>query len=98
MIEHYLILSFILFNIGIYGILVRKNIMMLFFATEIMLNAINIAFVALSHHLNDINGQIAAFFIIAIAASEVAIGLALLVLWYKKTGSIDMDTLNTIKN
>ena len=98
MLIHYLILSFILFNIGIYGILVRKNIMMVFFSTEIMLNAINIAFVAISHHLGDINGQIAALFIIAIAAAEVAIGLALLVLWYRKTNSIDMDTLKYIKN
>jgi NADH-quinone oxidoreductase subunit K len=66
---------------------------MLFFSTEIMLNAVNIGFVAISKYYNDLGGQMFAFFIIAVAASEVAIGLGLLILWYKKTGSLNLDDI-----
>ena len=70
---------------------------MLFFSTEILLNAVNIGFAAVSHYYNDLSGQMFAFFIIAVAASEIAVGLGLLVLWYKKTGSVDLDSLQTMK-
>ena len=82
----YLILSAVLFFIGMIGVLRRKNLLMLFFSTEIMLNAVNVGLAAVSKFHGDITGQMFAFFIIAIAASEVAIGLGLLVLWYKKNG------------
>lgn len=95
--EHYLIVSGILFSIGIVGILKRKNLLMLFFSTEILLNAANLGFVAVSKFYLDISGQIFALFIIAIAASEVAVGLGLLVLWYKNTSSIDLDSLCTMR-
>lgn len=95
--EHYLVLSVIMFSIGILGLLRRKNLLMLFFATEIMLNAINLAFVAVSNHLGDLTGQIVAFFVIAIAASEVALGLALILLWFKKNKTINLDSLKYIK-
>ncbi|MDR2100321.1 MAG: NADH-quinone oxidoreductase subunit NuoK [Campylobacteraceae bacterium] len=96
-IYHYLILSAFLFAIGLVGVLRRKNILMLFFSTEILLNAANIGFVAVSKFYADVSGQIFALFIIAIAASEVAVGLGLLVLWYKRSGSIDLDSLNIMK-
>jgi NADH-quinone oxidoreductase subunit K len=96
-IGHYLALSGILFAIGLLGVLKRKSLLMLFFATEILLNAANIGFVAVSKFYMDISGQIFALFIIAIAASEVAVGLGLLVLWYKRTGTIDLDSLNIMK-
>ncbi|MDR0407316.1 MAG: NADH-quinone oxidoreductase subunit NuoK [Campylobacteraceae bacterium] len=96
-IGHYLALSGVLFAIGILGVLRRKSLLMLFFATEILLNAANVGFVAISKFYADINGQIFALFIIAIAASEVAVGLGLLVLWYKRTGTIDLDSLNIMK-
>ena len=80
----YLILSAVLFFIGMIGVLRRKNLLMLFFSTEIMLNAVNVGLAAVSKFHEDITGQMFAFFIIAIAASEVAIGLGLLILWYKK--------------
>ncbi|CAA6801284.1 MAG: NADH-ubiquinone oxidoreductase chain K (EC [uncultured Campylobacterales bacterium] len=95
--EHYLILSVIIFCIGLLGLLRRKNLLMLFFSTEIMLNAINLAFVSVSSYLGDITGQTVAFFVIAIAASEVAIGIALILLWFKKTRTIDLDSLKYIK-
>jgi NADH-quinone oxidoreductase subunit K len=95
--EHYIVLSAILFVIGGYGVLVRKNLLMLFFSTEIMLNSVNIALAALSNHYQDLTGQMFAFFIIAIAASEVAIGLGLLIIWYKRHGSIDLNTMTSMK-
>lgn len=91
--NYYLILSAILFFIGVFGVIRRKNLLMLFFATEIMLNAVNIGFVAVSKYYNDLGGQMFAFFIIAVAASEVAIGLGLLILWYKKSGSLNLDDI-----
>ncbi len=93
----YLILSTILFVIGMMGVIRRKNLLMLFFSTEIMLNAVNIGLAAISKFYGDLTGQMFAFFIIAIAASEVAIGLGLLILWYKRTGSIDLDVLQKMK-
>lgn len=95
--NHYLFLSGILFLIGLIGVIKRKNLLMLFFATEIMLNATNIALVAISHFIEDMAGQMFALFIIAVAASEVAVGLGLLILWYKKHGSLDLDQLQMMK-
>jgi NADH-quinone oxidoreductase subunit K len=93
----YLILSGLLFTIGLVGVLRRKNLLMLFFATEVMLNAANIAFAATSHYYNDLSGQMFAFFIIAVAASEVAVGLGLLIVLYKKYGTLDLDNLASMK-
>jgi len=92
--SHYLIVSAIIFSIGLVGVLRRRNLLMLFFATEVMLNAVNIAFAAIS---NDLTGQMFAFFIIAIAASEVAVGLGILIVLYKKYGSLDLDDLASMK-
>jgi NADH-quinone oxidoreductase subunit K len=94
---HYLVLAAILFSIGVVGVIRRKNLLMLFFATEIMLNAANIAFAAISSYYNDLSGQMFAFFIVAIAASEVAVGLGLLILLYKKYGTLDLDNFTMLK-
>lgn len=94
---HYLVLSGILFVIGLVGVMRRKNLLMLFFSTEILLNAVNIGFAAVSKYYGDLSGQMFAFFIIAVAASEAAVGLGLLVLWYKRTGSINLDELQMMK-
>jgi NADH-quinone oxidoreductase subunit K len=96
--NHYLVVAALMFVIGLYGIMRRKNLIMLFFSTEILLNAANVALAAISSFLGDLTGQIFAFFIIAVAASEVAVGLGLLVLWYKKTGSINLDSLRSMIN
>lgn len=93
----YLILSTLIFCIGLVGVIRRKNLLMLFFSTEIMLNAVNIGLAAISKFHGDLTGQMFAFFIVAIAASEVAIGLGLLILWYKKKNSIDLDTMQRME-
>ncbi len=93
----YLILSTIIFMIGMFGVFRRTNLLMLFFSTEIMLNAVNIGMAAISKFHADLTGQIFAFFIIAIAASEVAIGLGLLVLWYKRHNNIDLSFMTSLK-
>ena len=95
--NHYLVLSTILFAIGLFGVVRRKNLLLLFFATEILLNSVNIAFVAISHYYGDLTGQMFAFFVIAIAASEVAVGLGLLIVWFKRHGNIDLDTLSSMR-
>ena len=95
--SHYLILSTILFGIGLVGVLKRTNLLMLFFATEILLNAVNIGFAAISRYYGDLTGQMFAFFVIAIAASEVAVGLGLLIVWFKRSGGIDLTSMTSMK-
>jgi len=95
--SHYLILSTILFGIGLVGVIKRTNLLMLFFATEILLNAVNIGFAAISRYYGDLTGQMFAFFVIAIAASEVAVGLGLLIVWFKRTGGIDLTSMTSMK-
>ena len=94
---HYLVVATLMFAIGLVGIIRRKNLLLLFFATEILLNAVNVALAAISSAYGDLTGQMFAFFIIAIAASEVAVGLGLLVVWYKRNGNVDLDSLTTMK-
>ena len=95
--NHYLILSTILFAIGLVGVMRRKNLLLLFFATEILLNSVNIAFAAISHFYGDLTGQMFAFFVIAIAASEVAVGLGLLIVWHKRHNKIDLDQMSMMR-
>ncbi len=95
--NEYLILSTIIFSIGMIGVIRRKNLLMLFFSTEIMLNAVNIGLAAISKFHNDLTGQMFAFFIVAIAASEVAIGLGLLVLLFKRKNTINLDAIQNMK-
>jgi len=93
----YLALSTILFAVGIFGAVRRKNLLMLFFSTEIMLNAVNIGMAAISKFHGDLTGQMFAFFIVAIAASEVAVGLGLLILWFKRKNNLNLDTLQSME-
>ncbi len=95
--NEYLILSTIIFSIGLLGVVRRKNLLMLFFSTEIMLNAVNIGLAAISKFHGDLTGQMFAFFIVAIAASEVAIGLGLLVLLFKRKNTINLDAIQNMK-
>lgn len=100
-IYHFLFLATLIFALGLFGMLRRKNILMLFLSSEIMLNGLNIALVALGRMFGDANGEIFALFVIAIAASEVAIGLGLVLLWYRSgisgSKSLDIDTLNKMR-
>jgi len=94
--SHYLILSAILFCIGLVGVYRRKNLLLLLFSTEILLNAVNIGFAAISKFYGDLTGQMFAFFIIAVAASEVAVGLGLMIVWYKRRGTLDIDSMQSM--
>ncbi|PAF50971.1 NADH-quinone oxidoreductase subunit K [Helicobacter sp. 13S00401-1] len=95
--NHYLIVSALMLGIGIYGVLRRKNVLMLLFSTEIMLNALNLAFVAIGHYMFDVQGQIFALFVIAVAAAEAAVGLGLVIMWYKRHKTLDIDVLTKMK-
>lgn len=97
-VNHYLIVSGLMFALGLVGVMKRQNLITLFFSAEILLNAVNIALVAISAYTGDANGEIFALFIIAVAAAEVAIGLGLLALWYKKTGSIEISSMKFLRN
>ncbi|WP_457596062.1 NADH-quinone oxidoreductase subunit NuoK [Hydrogenimonas sp.] len=94
--SHYLVLSAILFCIGLVGVYRRKNLLMLLFATEILLNAVNVGLAAISKFYGDLTGQLFAFFIVAVAASEVAVGLGLMIVWYKRRGTLDIDSLQSM--
>ncbi len=96
--SHYLILSAILFAISVVGIFLnRKNLIVLLMAIELMLLAVNINFIAFSHYLGDIAGQIFVFFIMTVAAAEAAIGLAILVVLFRNMRSINVEDLDTLK-
>jgi len=95
---HYLTVAALLFAISVVGIFLnRKNLIVLLMAIEMMLLSVNINFVAFSHYLGDMAGQIFVFFILTVAASEAAIGLAILVLLFRNKSSIDAQDMNTLK-
>ena len=96
-IYYYIILSAILFIIGVVGVLIHRNALIIFMSIELMLNAANLAMVAFSSVLKDFSGQIFVFFVIAVAAAEVAVGLALIVEIFKSKRSIDVDQMSGLK-
>jgi NADH-quinone oxidoreductase subunit K len=96
-INFYLILSAVLFILGAVGVLIRRNALVIFMSIELMLNAANLSFVAFSRLYENLNGQIFVFFIMTVAAAEVAVGLALIVEIFKSKHSIDVDQLNSLK-
>ncbi len=93
----YLALAAALFAIGAYGFLTRRNIIIMFLSIELMLNAANLNFVALSHYLQDLRGQIFSFFIIAVAAAEAAIGLGILITLYRSKRTVNADEITQLK-
>ena len=95
--EWYLSLGFVLFAIGLVGVLVRRNIVMVLLSIELILNSANITFVAYSHYLQSINGQIIVFFVLTMAAAEVALGLALVIALYRVRGTLNVDEINLLK-
>ncbi len=95
--NNYLILSAIIFSIGTLGVLVRRNAIVIFMCVEMMLNAVNLTFVALSKYLGSIDGQIFVFFVMTVAAAEAAVGLALMIAFYKNRESIDVEDVNLMK-
>lgn len=96
-VEYYIILSAILFTLGVVGVLVRRNALIIFMSIELMLNSANLAIVAFSSVIKSFSGQIFVFFVIAVAAAEVAVGLALIVEIFKSKRSIDVDQMSSMK-
>ena len=96
-VDYYIILSAILFTIGALGVLIRRNPLIIFMSIELMLNAGNLAFVAFSSVYKSFTGQIFVFFVIAVAAAEVAVGLALIVEIFKSKKNINIDEMNSMK-
>jgi len=95
--NNYLILSAILFSIGTVGVLVRRNAIVIFMCVELMLNAVNLTFIAFSKYLGNIDGQVFVFFVMTVAAAEAAVGLALMIAFYKNRESIDVEEMNVMK-
>ena len=95
--EHYLVVSAVLFSLGVLGVILRRNLLVMYMGLELMLNAANLALVAFSRFNNNLNGQIMVFFIITVAAAEVAVGLALIVALYRKRQSAHTEDLTSMK-
>lgn len=95
--NYYIILSSVLFTIGITGVLIRRNAIIILMSVELMLNAVNLLLAAFSSFKGDPNGQVFVFFIMAVAAAEVAVGLAIIVMVFRNTKSIDVNLLKNLK-
>jgi NADH-quinone oxidoreductase subunit K len=95
--EHYLVISAVLFCLGVLGVIMRRNLLVMYMGLELMLNAANLALVAFSRFNNNLNGQIMVFFIITVAAAEVAVGLALIVALYRKRQTAHVEDLTSMK-
>jgi NADH-quinone oxidoreductase subunit K len=94
---YYLVISAILFALGVLGVLIQRNPLIIFMSVELMLNAANLVFVAFSRAFNVLNGQIFVFFVMTVSAAEVAVGLALIVVIFRTKHSIDVDLMNSLK-
>ncbi len=94
---HYMTVAAILFSMGTYGVLTRRNAIVIFMCIELMLNSVNLTFIALSNHLQSMDGQIFVFFVMTVAAAEAAVGLALMITFYRNRESIDVDDMNLLK-
>lgn len=95
--QHYLFLSAALFTLGVVGVLVRRNLIVILMCLELMLNAVNLTFIAFSRYLGSMEGQIFVLFIMVVAAAEVAVGLAIAVAVFREKGSIDVNDVNLMK-
>jgi NADH-quinone oxidoreductase subunit K len=93
----YLVLSGLLFTIGVAGVLIRRNAIVLFMCVELMLNSVNLSFIAFSKLNGDLNGQILSFFVMVVAAAEVVVGLGILVSIFRKRSSTNVDDVNLLK-
>ena len=96
--QHYLAVSMILFCLGLLGVILRRNLIVMYMSLELMLNAANLALVSFSRFNNKLDGQVLVFFIITVAAAEVAVGLALIVALYRKRQSAHVEDLTSMKN
>ncbi len=95
--EYYLVLSAILFTIGVVGVLIRRNVLIIFMSVEMMLNAVNLSFVALAYHFMDLNGQIFVLMVMVVAAAEVAVGLAIVMTIIRRKDTTNIEDVNLLK-
>jgi len=95
--DHYLVFCSILFAIGVTGVLIRRNVIIIMMSIELMLNAVNLLLVAFSAYRGDPAGQVFVFFVMALAAAEVAVGLAIIVMVYRNTKSVDVESLSKLR-
>ena len=95
--EHVIILSLIIFSIGILGVLIRKNAIIIFMSIELMLNAVNLSLVGFSRYYNSVDGQVFVFLVMTLAAAEVAVGLAIIVSLFRNKDSINIDDMNILR-
>ena len=93
----YLILSAILFSLGVAGFLFRRNVITVFMSIELMLNAVNLTFIAFSYQLREVDGHIFSFFVMVVAAAEAAVGLAIILTIYRSRATLEIDEVNTMK-
>ncbi|HHL40408.1 MAG TPA: NADH-quinone oxidoreductase subunit NuoK [Deltaproteobacteria bacterium] len=96
--SHYLVLSLVLFSIGVAGVLLRRNIIIVLMSLELIFNSVNISLVAFSHYLQDMSGRVFVVFSITVAAAEVAVGLAILVLVYRRRNTVYVEELDEMRN
>jgi len=96
-ISYFLGLSGILFALGVVGVLVRRNIIVMFMSIELMLNAVNLAFIALGRRIGSIDGQVIVFFVITVAAAEAAVGLGIIISLYRNRATVNADELNLLR-
>ncbi len=94
----YLLLSAVLFALGVAGFLFRRNIITVFMSIELMLNAVNLTFIAFSYHLKQVDGHVFAFFVMVVAAAEAAVGLAIILTVFKNRATLNIDDVNSMKN
>lgn len=93
----YVILSATIFTIGVLGVLLRRNVLIMFMSIELMLNAVNLAFVALSRELGSLDGQVIVFLVMTVAAAEAAVGLAIIICLFRNKKSVNVDDFNLMK-
>lgn len=96
-IYYYLILSAILFSIGVGAFLIKRNIISIFMSIELMLNAVNLSFVAFAHHWHQVNGQIFVFFVMVVPAAEAAVGLAIIIAIFRSRATLNVDSVDLMK-
>ena len=96
-VTHYLIVSAILFSLGVLGVLVRRNVIIIFMCIELMLNAVNLTFVALARYLGNIDGQIFSFMTMTVAAAEASVGLAIVIAIFRRNPTANVDEINLLK-
>jgi len=93
-----IVLSLILFSIGVLGVLTRRNAIIIFMSVELMLNAVNLAFVAFARQFGSVDGQVIVFFVMTLAAAEVAVGLAIIVALFRNKNTLNVDEIHLLKN